>query len=90
MQKKNGSIQGKRRMNSRTSMAQKDDVIRRTVYVSDIDQQVTTAHLAWALKKYMSFAVTVLISVVCFLKQITEEQLASLFLNCGQVYFSLP
>ncbi|KAI3965141.1 hypothetical protein MKX01_023235 [Papaver californicum] len=36
-------------------MAQRDDVIRRTVYVSDIDQQVT------------------------------EEQLAALFINCGQV-----
>ncbi|MQL68871.1 hypothetical protein Taro_001152 [Colocasia esculenta] len=48
-------IQGKRRMNSRTSMAQRDEIIRRTVYVSDIDQQVT------------------------------EEQLAALFVNCGQV-----
>ncbi|KAI7738205.1 hypothetical protein M8C21_027158 [Ambrosia artemisiifolia] len=45
----------KRRTNSRTSMAQRDDVIKRTVYVSDIDQQVT------------------------------EEQLAALFVNCGQV-----
>ena len=27
-------------MNSRTSMAQRDDVIKRTVYVSDIDHQV--------------------------------------------------
>lgn len=27
-------------MNSRTTMAQRDEVIRRTVYVSDIDQQV--------------------------------------------------
>ena len=27
-------------MNSRTSMAQREDVIRKTVYVSDIDQQV--------------------------------------------------
>ncbi|CAF1929269.1 unnamed protein product [Brassica oleracea] len=46
--------QGKRRMNARTSMAQRDDVIRRTVYVSDLDQQVT------------------------------EEQLAGLFVSCGQ------
>ncbi|XP_076934420.1 polyadenylate-binding protein-interacting protein 11-like isoform X2 [Bidens hawaiensis] len=45
----------KRRMNSRTSMAQSEDVIKRTVYVSDIDHQVT------------------------------EEQLAALFINCGQV-----
>ncbi|KAL5766079.1 hypothetical protein ACOSP7_016696 [Xanthoceras sorbifolium] len=52
--KKNYS-QGKRRINSRTSMAQREEIIRRTVYVSDIDQQVT------------------------------EEQLAALFVNCGQV-----
>ncbi|KAE8665393.1 Polyadenylate-binding protein-interacting protein 12 [Hibiscus syriacus] len=48
-------IQGKRRLNTRTSMAQREAIIRRTVYVSDIDQQVT------------------------------EEQLAGLFVNCGQV-----
>ncbi|XP_057522606.1 polyadenylate-binding protein-interacting protein 11 [Amaranthus tricolor] len=53
--KKNGYAQGKRRMNNRTTMAQREDVIRRTVYVSDIDQQVT------------------------------EEQLAALFINCGPV-----
>ncbi|KAE8729805.1 Polyadenylate-binding protein-interacting protein 12 [Hibiscus syriacus] len=47
--------QGRRRLNTRTSMAQREEVIRRTVYVSDIDQQVT------------------------------EEQLAGLFVNCGQV-----
>uniref|UniRef100_A0ACD5WX32 Uncharacterized protein n=1 Tax=Avena sativa TaxID=4498 RepID=A0ACD5WX32_AVESA len=46
---------GKRRVNSRTSQAQRDEVIRRTVYVSDIDHQVT------------------------------EEQLAALFINIGQV-----
>uniref|UniRef100_A0A803MUV1 RRM domain-containing protein n=1 Tax=Chenopodium quinoa TaxID=63459 RepID=A0A803MUV1_CHEQI len=53
--RRNGYGQGKRRMNTRTSMAQREDVIRRTVYVSDIDQQVT------------------------------EEQLAALFINCGPV-----
>ncbi|KAG8390449.1 hypothetical protein BUALT_Bualt01G0084500 [Buddleja alternifolia] len=53
--KKNGYAHGKRRMNTRTSMAQREDVIKRTVYVSDIDHQVT------------------------------EEQLAALFINCGQV-----
>lgn len=56
LRKKNGNYgQGKRRMNNRTGMAQREEVIRRTVYVSDIDQQVT------------------------------EEQLASLFINYGQV-----
>ncbi|CAA7410710.1 unnamed protein product [Spirodela intermedia] len=53
--KKSNYSQGKRRMNSRTSMAQREEIIRRTVYVSDIDQQVT------------------------------EEQLAALFITCGQV-----
>ncbi|XP_039045371.1 polyadenylate-binding protein-interacting protein 11-like isoform X2 [Hibiscus syriacus] len=47
--------QGKGRLNNRTSMAQREEIIRRTVYVSDIDQQVT------------------------------EEQLAGLFVTCGQV-----
>ncbi|VFQ72609.1 unnamed protein product [Cuscuta campestris] len=55
LQKKNGHTNGKRRLNNRTSMAQREEVIRRTVYVSDIDHQVT------------------------------EEQLAALFLTCGQV-----
>ncbi|KAJ0233171.1 Polyadenylate-binding protein-interacting protein 12 [Hirschfeldia incana] len=53
--KKSFGQQGKRRMNPRTSMAQREDIIRRTVYVSDLDQQVT------------------------------EEQLAGLFIGFGQV-----
>jgi len=53
--RRNSFSNGKRRMNNRTSMAQREEVIRRTVYVSDIDHQVT------------------------------EEQLAALFVNCGQV-----
>eukprot|EP00245_Coleochaete_scutata_P006749 TRINITY_DN21524_c0_g1_i1.p1 TRINITY_DN21524_c0_g1~~TRINITY_DN21524_c0_g1_i1.p1 ORF type:complete len:394 (-),score=68.88 TRINITY_DN21524_c0_g1_i1:1408-2589(-) len=54
-QRKNGYAGGRKRVNTRTSRAQRDDSIRRTVYVSDIDQQVT------------------------------EEQLAALFITCGQV-----
>ncbi|CAN4085634.1 unnamed protein product [Withania somnifera] len=53
--KRNGYGLGRRRMNVRTSMAQREEVIKRTVYVSEIDHQVT------------------------------EEQLATLFLTCGQV-----
>ncbi|KAF5775159.1 putative RNA recognition motif domain, ataxin-2, RNA-binding domain superfamily [Helianthus annuus] len=53
--KKGNFGNGKRRMNSRTDMAQQEEAIRRTIHVSDIDQQVT------------------------------EEQLAALFTNCGQV-----
>ncbi|CAI9774208.1 unnamed protein product [Fraxinus pennsylvanica] len=53
--KNSGYSNGKRRINSRTNMAQREEVIRRTVYVSDIDHQVT------------------------------EEELAALFIGCGQV-----
>eukprot|EP00250_Pteridium_aquilinum_P001224 c11431_g1_i1 orf=129-1562(+) len=55
LKKKSGHTQGRRRVNGRTSKAQRDESIRRTVYVSDIDQQVT------------------------------EEQLAALFITCGPV-----
>lgn len=44
--KRNNFGQGKRRLNNRTSMAQREDAIRKTVYVSDIDLQVTEEHLA--------------------------------------------
>ncbi|KAL1315010.1 hypothetical protein HN51_041806 [Arachis hypogaea] len=54
--RKNGyNNQGKQRANHKIEMERREEMIRRTVYVSDIDQQVT------------------------------EEQLAALFLNCGQV-----
>ncbi|KAM0001496.1 putative RNA recognition motif domain, ataxin-2, RNA-binding domain superfamily [Helianthus debilis subsp. tardiflorus] len=53
--KKGNYGNGKRRLNSRTNMAQQEDAIKRTIHVSDIDQQVT------------------------------EEQLAALFVSCGQV-----
>lgn len=53
--KRNGYNQVRRRTNSRISRAQREESIRRTVYVSDIDQMVT------------------------------EEQLAALFINCGQL-----
>lgn len=36
-------------MNSRTSMAQREDRIRKTVYVSDIDQQVRGLRLIFEL-----------------------------------------
>ncbi|KAF0924866.1 hypothetical protein E2562_014951 [Oryza meyeriana var. granulata] len=54
--KKNGYIsQGRRRMNDRARHADREDSIRRTVYVSDIDHTMT------------------------------EERLADIFANCGQV-----
>jgi len=40
-QKKNSFNQGKRRLNGRNIRAQQEDSVRRTVYVSDIDQQVS-------------------------------------------------
>uniref|UniRef100_A0A0D9UY57 RRM domain-containing protein n=1 Tax=Leersia perrieri TaxID=77586 RepID=A0A0D9UY57_9ORYZ len=54
--RRNGYInQGRRRMNERARHADREDSIRRTVYVSDIDHTVT------------------------------EERLADIFTNCGQV-----
>lgn len=53
--KKNNFNQWKRRLNGRALRAQREDSIRRTVYVAEIDHHVT------------------------------EERLATLFINCGQV-----
>ncbi|XVF79291.1 hypothetical protein PTKIN_Ptkin14bG0209700 [Pterospermum kingtungense] len=53
--RRNNYNQGRRKLNGRAFRAQRDDSIRRTVYVSDIDQTIT------------------------------EERLAGLFSNCGQV-----
>ncbi|KAL0825337.1 hypothetical protein Bca101_049014 [Brassica carinata] len=39
--------QGRRRVNKRTSLAQKEDVIKRTVYVKGIDQQVKKRGICW-------------------------------------------
>ncbi|KAE8699835.1 Polyadenylate-binding protein-interacting protein 11 [Hibiscus syriacus] len=44
--KRNNFSQVKRRLNNRTNLAQQEDVIRKTVYVSDIDLQVTEELLA--------------------------------------------
>ncbi|CAI0453291.1 unnamed protein product [Linum tenue] len=41
--------QGRRRTNSRRNMAQREDVIKRTVYVADIDQQASERFSIWAL-----------------------------------------
>ncbi|XP_040377052.1 polyadenylate-binding protein-interacting protein 9-like [Oryza brachyantha] len=53
--RRNGFNQGRRRAGGRTRRADREDSVRRTVYVSDIDQQVT------------------------------EQKLAEVFSNCGQV-----
>ncbi|KAJ4842174.1 hypothetical protein Tsubulata_024274 [Turnera subulata] len=44
--RKNNFNQGRRRLNGRLYRAQREDSIRRTVYVSDIDQHVTEERLA--------------------------------------------
>ncbi|XP_072961710.1 polyadenylate-binding protein-interacting protein 9-like [Typha angustifolia] len=44
--RRNGYNQGRRRVNDRARRAEKEDSIRRTVYVSDIDQHVTEEKLA--------------------------------------------
>ncbi|KAK8588966.1 hypothetical protein V6N13_087854 [Hibiscus sabdariffa] len=53
--RRNNYNQGNRKLNGKAFRVQRDDSIRRTLYVSDIDQAIT------------------------------EEQLAGLFSNCGQV-----
>ncbi|KAL7218485.1 hypothetical protein ACSBR2_011695 [Camellia fascicularis] len=53
--RRNSYNQGRKKLNGRAFRAQREDSIRRTVYVSEIDQTVT------------------------------EERLAALFSNCGQV-----
>jgi hypothetical protein len=40
LQKRNNFNQGRRKLNGRAYRAQQEDSIRRTVYVSDIDQHV--------------------------------------------------
>ncbi|OAY28890.1 polyadenylate-binding protein-interacting protein 9 isoform X2 [Manihot esculenta] len=44
--RRNNYNQGKRRLNGRAYRAQREDSVRRTVYVSDIDQHVTEERLA--------------------------------------------
>ncbi|KDP20563.1 hypothetical protein JCGZ_04523 [Jatropha curcas] len=44
--RRNNYNQGKRRLNGRAYRAQQEDSIRRTIYVSDIDQHVTEERLA--------------------------------------------
>ncbi|KAK9674540.1 hypothetical protein RND81_12G239500 [Saponaria officinalis] len=44
--RRNGVNQGRRRVNGRSFKAQREESVRRTVYVSDIDQQVTEERLA--------------------------------------------
>ncbi|KAI4378206.1 hypothetical protein MLD38_015719 [Melastoma candidum] len=48
--KRRDSYQSKSRIKNRTNMAQHEEIIRRTVYVSDIDQQVTEEQLAALFK----------------------------------------
>ncbi|KAL9236508.1 hypothetical protein vseg_011169 [Gypsophila vaccaria] len=44
--RRNGANQGRRRVNGRSFRAQREESVRRTVYVSDIDQHVTEERLA--------------------------------------------
>ncbi|KAK6785336.1 hypothetical protein RDI58_018791 [Solanum bulbocastanum] len=48
----NNHNQGRRRMNSRAFKAQREDSIRRTVYVSDIDHNITEERLAALFSTY--------------------------------------
>jgi hypothetical protein len=52
LQRRNNSTQGRRRLNGRSLKAQREDSVRRTVYVSDIDQHVSELRMAW-IKAYV-------------------------------------
>ena len=89
-QRKNSFNQGRRRMNGRAFRAQREESIRRTVYVSDIDQHVS--HLNNVVSFNLWNAVFLLFQrsgvdgiLIFFSIQVTEERLAALFTSCGQV-----
>lgn len=69
-------------MSGRAFKAQREDSIKRTVYVSDIDHnvrynlQISLCFLTFVGLKFMGFS---------FFLKITEEQLAALFSGYGQV-----
>ena len=93
LQRKNGYNQGKQRANYKIEMEKREEMTRRTVYVSDIDQQVKIS--IWPVDSLISASLQCLPGVFnwkgCFCIslvgiQVTEEQLAALFLGCGQVY----
>ncbi|CAI9757150.1 unnamed protein product [Fraxinus pennsylvanica] len=50
--RRNNSNQGRRRMGGRTFRAQREENIRRTVYVSDIDHNITEEQLAGLFSSY--------------------------------------
>ncbi|KAL4554478.1 hypothetical protein LXL04_039309 [Taraxacum kok-saghyz] len=54
--KKGNFTHGKRRMNNRTNLAQREDVIRRTVHVSDINQQVVDCRICGDPNSGLRFA----------------------------------
>ncbi|RVW22374.1 Polyadenylate-binding protein-interacting protein 10 [Vitis vinifera] len=54
--RKRNNYNQKRRINSRTSMAQREEVIKRTVYVSDIDQQVVDCRICGDPNSVLRFA----------------------------------
>jgi len=54
LQRRNSFNQGRRRVSGRSLKAQREDSIRRTVYVSDIDQHVSELRMAW-IKFYLDF-----------------------------------
>ena len=68
-------------------MALREAVIQRTVYVSDIDQQVCKSfHLSSMVLPQAYDILTYIILI--FWVQVTEEQLDCLFIGFGQVYVS--
>ena len=68
-QRKNGYNHGKRRVNHKIDMEKREEMIKRTVYVSDIDQLVQNLGLVWILwfsVRYNGCHVFSLEDLLCF------------------------
>ncbi|KAF3683128.1 putative bystin-like isoform 1 [Capsicum annuum] len=60
----NSCNQGRRRMNNRALRAQREDSIRRTVYVSDIDHNITEERLAALFSAYGQVSDNALLAII--------------------------
>ncbi|KAG2271812.1 hypothetical protein Bca52824_066367 [Brassica carinata] len=75
--------QGRRRVNKRTSLAQKEDVIKRTVYVKDIDQQGRTSFSQAAqIMPSLCFPVQIKGAIYFF----DKETNAGENIDCGNIF----
>ena len=73
-------------MGGRPRRADREDSVRRTVYVSDIDQHV---RIFIVFRLVICFPCFILIYWPPFDLQVTEQKLAEVFSTCGQVCYKI-